>query len=209
MPSSTFIKLFSPSTLLLVAGLATVGCNTTVTNGNGCPIGDASCEDDDIGEDDEDDTIGNDGDEDEVVDPNPGSTAIAFPYAQLGGDVVPAPEGTILIAFGSEPRSCGNVDPDLPHCQVALTWAAEIPLPVELQVAGAVVDLESLIDVGYGPFFTESVGEGEGECSGGGGTLSGTLEVLDINDDTITIRITDALVFDADANGERTIPRCP
>ncbi|NUP04697.1 MAG: hypothetical protein HOW73_01410 [Polyangiaceae bacterium] len=196
---------------LLVLGTTATGCNATITNGGSGEDDDTepTCDDDafcapDPG-DDEDPPIGSE-DQDPPV---PGTDGIAVPYEQLGSEVVPAPAGTLLLSFGSEAAVCADPLADLPSCQPELIWRAEIPLPAELQAAGSVVDLEDLLEVGFGPFSSESIGEGDGLCSGGGGTLTGTLEVLAVDDATITIQLAGAIGLDADPNGVHVLARCP
>lgn len=134
-------------------------------------------------------------------------SGVAVPWEDLA-NVAPAPAGTLLLAFGSGPEACADPLGDIASCTPELTWRAEIPLPAELQYVGASVDLAELQGVGYGPFFSESQSEGGNVCSGGGGTLDGHLEVLAIDGQNITIRLTDTLIPEAPIDGERTLLRC-
>jgi hypothetical protein len=148
------------------------------------------------------------GPEPEPADP---TTGIAEPWsvAESWG-YAPAPPNTLLLALSSEGPTCG-IDPasELPGCSERLTWIATIPLPGELQRTGAVIALEDLLSVGPGPFVSESQGSPDGTCSGGGGTLSGTLEVLAIDGASVTIRLSDTFAFSAPLDGEWTLERCP
>jgi hypothetical protein len=140
--------------------------------------------------------------------PGVSDEGVAVRWDALGGGVVAAPADTLLLAFGSEAAACADPLASSSICGPTLSWKAEIPLPAELQYAGAVVDLESLIDVGFGPFYSGSQGEPDGACSGGGGTLFGTLEVLAIDASSVTVRITDAFGFGDEVDGTRTLLRC-
>lgn len=207
-----FTRLLSVSSLLVLAS----ACQVTINGG--CPDGDASecpCEEGEAfcggsgG-------AGAGGSSTGGSNPTGGSggvggttgDALALDWAELGGQVAPAPDGTILLTFSSEPLVCVDPLADLPHCEVPVTWRADIPLPVEYQYAGAVIDLESLIEVGYGPFFSVSMDEGEGLCSGGGGTLGGVLEVLAIDGSSITATLTQTDVSEVSLDGQRTFQRC-
>lgn len=187
--------LSSVASLLTLGALAWsgLGCGSTVIGGGGEGGGDIEpgCRVDDRC----------------AEPPGVSDEGVAVPYEQLSG-VVPAPDDTLLLAFGSEAASCADPLASAPSCGPTLAWKAEIPLPADLQYAGAVVDLESLIDVGFGPFYSGSQGEGDGACSGGGGTLFGTLEVLAIDASSITVRITDAFGFGDEVDGTRTLLRC-
>jgi hypothetical protein len=133
---------------------------------------------------------------------------VAAPWETLGGDVAPAPPGTLLLSFASVPVACVDPLADAPICEPALHWDARIPLPAALQYPGAVVELDELLDVGFGPYFSESQGEGGGLCSGGAGSLSGTLEVLAVDAATVTIRLSDVFGPTVALDGERTLLRC-
>jgi hypothetical protein len=121
-----------------------------------------------------------------------------------------APPDTLLLALSSEGPTCG-IDPasELPGCADRLAWIATIPLAASLQQAGAVALLDDLLALGPGPFFSESQGSPDGTCSGGGGTLSGTLEVLSIDGASVTIRLSDTFGPSASLDGEWTLERCP
>jgi hypothetical protein len=132
---------------------------------------------------------------------------VAAPWESLGGEVAPAPAGTLLLSFANVPITCA--DPlNVPSCELEYHWEAQIPLPTALQYPGAVVDLDELLDVGFGPSFSDSQGDGNGLCSGGGGTLSGTLEVLAIDGASVTIRLSDSFGPTVSIDGERTLLRC-
>lgn len=189
----TSLHSFASTLALSALAWSALGCGSTVIGGGGEGGGDIEpgCRVDDRC----------------AEPPGVSDEGVAVPYEELSG-VVPAPDGTLLLAFGSEAASCADPLASAPSCGPTLAWKAEIPLPADLQYAGAVVDLESLIDVGFGPFYSGSQGEGDGACSGGGGTLFGTLEVLAIDASSITVRITDAFGFGDEVDGTRTLLRC-
>ncbi len=185
--------------LALVSLGSAVGCGATITNG-----GPEDCaEDGDCAEG----GAGQGGEGQGGVGGAVSDSGIAIPWDELP-NVASAPAGTLLLAFGSEPEACADPLGDLPSCEPTLTWRAEIPLPAELQVSGASVDLAALQGVGYGPFFSESQSEGGDVCSGGGGTLDGHLEVLAIDGQNVTIRLTNSNVLEAPIDGQRTLLRC-
>ncbi|MFO0549001.1 MAG: hypothetical protein U0271_11480 [Polyangiaceae bacterium] len=154
-------------------------------------------------------------DDDPPSDPPPdpsGNDGLAVPWPALGDAVAPAPDGTLLLVYGAEEPTCA--DPLEDHsCEVPFTWRVLIGLPSEYQVVGARVDLED-IDTYFMPLITESFVESpqdvnNGECSGGGGTLTGSLEVLAIDDATITVHV-EGFTFDrADPSGDWVLARCP
>lgn len=184
--------------LVAVASVAT-GCGSIVTGGRG-----DDCPDDNLCEEGGGGTGGaGQGGAGGAV----SASGVAVPWEDLAG-VAEAPAGTLLLAFGSEPEACADPLADLPACTAALTWRAEIPLPAHAQVAGAVIDLAELQGVGYGPYVSESQGEGDGVCSGGAGTLDGVLEVLAVDAASITIRLSGSSFTDAPLGGERTLLRC-
>jgi hypothetical protein len=178
------------------------GCETTIIGGGG---GDGGCGTDDCceGADCSQGAGGTGGAGGGVS-----SDGVAAPWESLGGEVAPAPAGTLLLAFASVPMACADPLADAPACEPELHWDAKIPLPAALQYPGAVVELDELIDVGFGPFFSESQGEGGGLCSGGGGSLSGLLEVLAIDGANVTIRLSDTFGPTVSLDGERTLLRC-
>lgn len=203
-------RVLQASTVLVLA----TACNVTINGG--CPEGDAECACDVEGDCPTTvgggNTVGGGGAGAGGAGGTGGvggtdGTAIAVAWENLGDDVAPAPDGTLLLTFSSEPLSCGNPHAELPHCEVPITWRADIPLPVESQFVGAVVDLESL-DVGYGSFFSVSLDEGDGLCSGGGGTLQGTLEVLAMDASSITVNLSGTDAFEVSLDGPRTFARC-
>jgi hypothetical protein len=190
------------SLLLVAASLLSVACNASVISGNtgGGNTGGGNTGGSNTGG-------GNTGGG------NTGGGAgyaegIAVAWSALGPDAVPAPADTLLLSFSSEPSVCSDPFGTLPYCEVELAWQVSIPLPAEYQFAGAVVPLTELQQVGMGPFFSETEGVGDAECSGGGGTLEGTLEVLEVGETTLRIRLSDASTFAADVDGERTLTRC-
>lgn len=191
--------LAKSSVLLVTASLLSVACNASVISGNtgGGNTGGGNTGGSNTGG-------GNTG--------GGGASGyaegIAVAWGDLGPDVVPAPADTLLLSFSSEPSVCSDPFGTLPYCEVELAWQVSIPLPAEYQVAGAVVPLAALQQVGMGPFFSETQGIGDAECSGGGGSLEGTLEVLEVTETTIRIRLTDASTFEAEVDGERTLTRC-
>lgn len=188
----TALSSFASTLALSALAWSALGCGSTVIGGGGEGGGDLEpgCR------------------VDEGCAEPPGSDeGVAVPYEELS-DVVSAPAGTLLLAFGSERALCA--DPlALPEgCQPELSWKAKIPLPAELQYVGAVVELDSLIGVGFGPTYTGTQGEPGGACSGGGGTLYGTLEVLAIDASSITVRISDSYSIGQEVDGTRTLLRC-
>ncbi len=190
----TSLHSFASTLALSALAWSALGCGSTVIGGGGEGGGDIEpgCRVDDRC----------------AEPPGVSDEGVAVRWDALGGAVAEAPADTLLLAFGSEAASCADPLASAPSCGPTLAWKAEIPLPADLQYAGAVVDLESLIDVGFGPFYSGSQGEGDGACSGGGGTLFGTLEVLAIDSSSITVRITDAFGFGDEVDGTRTLLRC-
>jgi hypothetical protein len=190
----TALSSYASTLALSALAWSTIGCGSTVIGGGGEGGGDT-----------EPGCLAEDGC---TQPPGVSDEGVAVRWDALGGGVVSAPADTLLLAFGSEAASCADPLASAPTCGPALAWKAEIPLPAELQYAGAVVDLESLIDVGFGPFYSGSQGEADGACSGGGGTLLGTLEVLAIDASSVTVRISDAFGFGDEVDGTRTLLRC-
>jgi hypothetical protein len=135
--------------------------------------------------------------------------AETWPVVEAWG-YAPAPRDTLLLALSSQSLTCG-VDPitTLPACEERLAWLATIPLPRELQNEGALVELDELLGTGPGAFYSESQQGSDGTCSGGGGTLTGTLEVLAVADDSLTIRLSSTSAFTAPLDGEWRLSRCP
>lgn len=81
-------------------------------------------------------------------------------------------------------------------------WSASFSLPPDMQGPG-VYDLGAVsggmsVTTGPGP-----------RCGGGGGTLSGTLEIVSIDDSQVVGRFGNTDAFDFDANGAWTAERCP
>lgn len=187
----------------LFAGLL-LGCTATVTSGN-CPPDSDCCLDDSCAAGGA--GAGGAGQGGAGAGGGISASGIAVPWQDLNGEVLDAPDGTLLLVFGSEPAACADPLAEQGSCDPELVWRAEIPLPVELQFAGAAVELSALETVGYGPFFTESQGDGE-LCSGGGGTLDGLLEVLAIDGANVTIRVSGTVIPEAPVDGERTLLRC-
>jgi hypothetical protein len=194
---------------LVALFLAVVGCGGKVVyedpgsggGGNGAGGDDTLCDDfSDCGE-------GDDDGEPPVV----GASGIAesWTVAESWG-YAPAPSDTLLLAISSEGAVCG-FDPiaSLPNCEKPLVWHASIPLPAELQFAGAFVDFEQLLGVGPGPFFGVSQVGDDGFCSGGGGTVTGTLEVVSIDATSVAVRIVQDVQLLPEIDGEWRLERCP
>ena len=140
-----------------------------------------------------------------------GASGIAesWPVAESWG-YAPAPSDTLLLAISSEGAVCGS-DPvaSLPNCEKPLVWHAAIPLPAELQFVGAVADFEQLLGVGPGPFFGVSQVGDDGFCSGGGGTITGTLEVVSIDATSVAVQIRQDVELLPELSGEWRLERCP
>lgn len=190
----TSLHSFASTLALSALAWSALGCGSTVIGGGGEGGGDIEpgCRVDDRC----------------AEPPGVSDEGVAVRWDALGGAVAEAPADTLLLAFGSERALCADPLANPEGCQPEFTWKAEIPLPAEFQYAGAVVDLESLLEVGYGPFYTGSQGEAGGACSGGGGTLYGTLEVLAIDATSITVRLSDTHGFADEVDGTRTLLRC-
>jgi hypothetical protein len=196
---------FAPSLLAIVVAVA--GCSGRVvfedpaTGGGGAGGDDTLCED--FGECNE----GGRGGSPPVV--GASGIAEAWPVAESWG-YAEAPSDTLLLAISSEGPVCGS-DPvaSLPNCEKPLVWHASIPLPAELQFAGAAVDFEQLLGVGPGPFFGVSQVGDDGFCSGGGGTVTGTLEVIAIDATSVAVRIVQDVQILPEIDGEWRLERCP
>jgi hypothetical protein len=156
-------------------------------------------------------------DPDPAEDPPPSSApsagGIAIPFNEIpssgsssgstGGGGQPLDPNRIYITFGSQKPVCES-----PYRSGGCGhWKVGFGVPPERLKAGEVIPLTDAELNSYSSF--SGPDRGGGDCYGGGGSfIAGTLEIVNVDDDKIVIRLEDTWTFDFDANGEHVIDRC-
>jgi len=131
----------------------------------------------------------------------------AVPWESFDGELGPAPSGTLLLKISSSQGSCGEPwVTELACGGNEAAWEVDVPLPPALQYIGAVVDLADLADV-KSPSLRQAVTEGD-NCSIEESPLTGSLEVIAMNEISVTVRFSDTAPAVADLEAELTVPRC-
>jgi len=131
---------------------------------------------------------------------------VATPWESLGGENGPAPAGTLLIKLTSAEGFCAAPWVSELACGEEAAWEVEFPLPPPLQFAGATVDLAELAELGGASFRQTTAGGAD--CSIEAGTLSGTLEVISIDETQLEVRVTSASPSIAELEQGLIVPRC-
>lgn len=130
----------------------------------------------------------------------------ATPWESLDGQFGAAPPGTLLLRLTSGESTCSD-EPWVSwiSCTVDDEWEALIPLPPALQLAGASVDLADLADLREASLALATNQDG---CSIDTQALSGTLEVVSIDENNVTVRLSNTSPTAEGLDAEFSIPRC-
>jgi hypothetical protein len=198
----------SVSAAVLLLGLASLaGCGTTVVGGGGADEGGGGQAASSTGQ-----GLGGS----TSTSSTPEMLAMAITRAQLevlldtgyftsGGGFDP---DELFLKLSDIGVSCGEASVLLP---CGFHWSVSISLPPALQAVG-VYDLESP-QITAGKSETSELHEDPidaEDCAWGGGGLSGTLEILAIDDSTVHFRLTVSnSIAETDPSGEYVAPRCP
>lgn len=115
-------------------------------------------------------------------------------------DIDPA---TLLVRAGNYGVACGGTDSAVGACTSTKSWQLQLAIPPSGQAPG----IHQLSEPGYFVSFSESQGGGNGECSGGGGTMfDGTVEIVSIDEASIVVRLEGVM---ADYDGVYVAAMCP
>jgi hypothetical protein len=122
--------------------------------------------------------------------------------ATTGG--LPDPN-TLYVMIGNHALSCGNPYGNHPDCPTE-EWLVSVGLPVAYQTPG----VYSLSDSNIIAYESVSGPNGDGTCWGGGGSfIDGTIEVLAIDQSSITVKFDNVFDHGAELAVPQTVPRCP
>ncbi|HSC89776.1 MAG TPA: hypothetical protein VLC09_21005 [Polyangiaceae bacterium] len=119
-----------------------------------------------------------------------------------GSSSGPDPESLYLV-LGNTSLTCAA-----PRSTYACgTWSVTLIVPPELAAPG-------VVSLGDPRVISSMSAQGEdrggGDCSAGGGSFSdGTLEIVSMNEQEVTVRFFDTWTYDFDINRVYTLPRCP
>lgn len=128
---------------------------------------------------------------DQLPDPSEGSGTSGSTGG--GGDFEHDPE-TLHIYTGTRAPSCTDPHAGSLPCN---SWSLSFQLPPDLLEAGATVGLDDPRIVSLVMETGQNAGAPAGDCWWGGGTaFDGTLEVLEVRDEGVRYRLTDAVSLD-------------
>ncbi len=168
-----------------VTALLAAGCSSVVCESDGCCDQDSCCEGG------------------ACLPPTP--HGVATPWESLAGEKGPAPAGTLLLKLTSGEGFCAAPWVSELSCGEEAAWEVEFALPPPLQFAGATVDLAELADLGGASYRQTTAGA---DCSIEAGTLSGTLEVVSIDETQLEVRVTSATPSLGELEQGLIVPRC-